>query len=71
MQRSQKLQPMMRKVSQYKDPEMTQVTESVGKDVKTAIINVLHMFKKNGEFRDVSEGPRTAPKEEFWADSTG
>lgn len=40
----------MRKINQQKkDPELTQITESEDKDIKTVTITVAYMFKKQEE----------------------
>ena len=43
-----KYDPQWREKSVEADPEMTQVTELVDKDIKMAIINLLQMLKKIG-----------------------
>ena len=46
MQRSKKIQPMMRRKINETELEMSQMIELVDKDIKTVIVNIFHMFKR-------------------------
>ena len=46
------------------EPEMTQMIDSLDKDIKTVILTIFHMFKKVGEGLNMVSGDTTDIKKD-------